>query len=67
MDKFGSNQPRNDGFNPDDMIQVKQLVDSLSPDEKNEIGAILRKCAGEMTLTRGGKFVTFSNSHTSRA
>lgn len=57
MEKIDPKQPpqtkaRGD-FNVDDMNQVRQLVDSLSTDEKSEVSTILRSCAGEMTLKRG--------------
>ena len=52
-----SPQKFNNGeFNPNDLNQVRQLVDILSPDERDEIGKMLRSCAGEMTLKRGGNY-----------
>lgn len=61
MDKAGENrQPQQStgpsDFDVEDLNQVRNLVDTLSPQEKNEVVTILRSCAGETTLKRGGLF-----------
>jgi hypothetical protein len=61
MDKFYNQQPAQYGnnFNVNDINQIRELVERLSPEDRKEISTMLRSCAAESMVIRGSETLIF--------